>query len=744
MKKFLKFLLFLILLVVIGAVGYFAYLKYFASKGSVDAFNTIPQDAVFIVETTNLSEAWTTINNSELWQYLVQTDYFADLNEDIETVNSFLDSNAVAEMLLKNRKLVVAGVMSSPKEWDFLFAVDLEKGSSTVQSLEKMIDLISGFKITRNEFKNDKGKYTIIQMVDEKDPEFKIFITFADNILLVSFNGAIIQKSLEQLYDNHWKNNKNFVRIMEQIPQRKLFKIYANYSQLDDFTSTFLTETDETIAMLSNSLAFSVLNFDVFKNKLLLEGYANLDTAGSYIQALANVEPGKMTAYQIMSDQAAAYISITFNDYNVFYDNLMNEYKKNFPEDAQDIDKAMDLMKNIIKIDIENDFFSWIGNEIALFKIRPLSSLSKQEDIALVIHTNDINLAKEGLTSIIKQIKKWSPFKFDDYNYKNYEIRFLKQKGFFKPFFGKLFEGIDEPYYTFIGDYVVFSNSQEVLHQIIDDYTVGRTLSNDEKFQNFIDEFNVKSTIGIFIMMPKMFQTLLYFTPSAERDDLRENEELIMSFARIGFQLISKGDMFETKLLAEYDNEAYFEDITQKIENETQQDLFTDYIDSSGFLVVLPQDVSDGDFSVSFSDINQNIMYEGKVFESKPVGLWRSYYESGHIKSAVNYEDGMANGTAYFYYDDTENTQRAEVFFIDNMPDGTYKEYYDNGARKANVMYKDGLKDGDVEYYYRTGTIKISGKFKDGLKDGKWNYYDEKSEVILTEKWKDGIKKKEN
>lgn len=742
MKKVLKFFMFLIIAGVLAVGGYFIYLKFFASTGTVDAFNTIPEDAVFIIETTNLSEAWTTINDSELWQHLTETDYFADLNEDIETVNGFLDSNAVADMLLNNRKLIVSGIMASPKEWDFLFAVDLEKGSGTVQSLNKMIDLIPDFKVNRTEYKNGKDKYTIIKMTDKKAPDFKVFITFADNIVLVSFNGSIIEKSLSQLTDNHWQTNEKFVSIMQKIPQRELFKIYVNYSKLDDFTGTFLTDKDETISMISNSLAFSVLNLDFTKDKIVLDGFANLDSTGSYIHALADVPPGKMTAYEIMTDQAAAYVSIAFDDYSTFYNNLMNEYTKNFPEEAKDIDKSLDLLKNVIKINIEEDFFSWIGNEIALFKIRPLSTLSKQEDAVLVIHANDIENAQKGMEHIIKQIRKWSPFKFKEFDYKNYKINYLKQKAFFKPFFGKMFEGIDEPYFTYIEDYVVFSNSQEVLMQIIDDYIDGRTLSKSDKFQDFFDNFSVKSNICTFIMMPKMYQTLYYFTPATDRSDLKENQELIMSFARVGFQLVSKGDMFTTTLIAEYDPDAYFEDLTEKIETEAQDDIFTEYIDTLGFKINLDENMEDGKYIDYYGD-SDKIRIEGNVIDSKPDGLWRSYYEDENIESVVTYKNQMAEGVAYFYYDDVSNTLRAEVNFEEDKCVGTYREYYDNGARKANIMYENGLKDGDVEFYYRTGSIKIKGKYKDGKKHKKWTFYDDKGEQISIEKWKNGVKIKE-
>ncbi len=743
MKKILKFFLYLIIIFAVGVTGYVVYYKFFASEGSVDAFNTVPKDALFIVETTDLSKAWTTINNSDLWQHLVETEYFGDINSDIETINAFLDSNTYASNLFKGRKLLVSGVIASKKDWDFLFSVDLEKGTQTVKTLDKMIDFIDGYKVSRSDLTVDAGKYEIIEMIDEQDPDFKIYISFAENVLLVSFNKAVIQKSLSQLADNHWNTDKKFVEILQKNPDRKLFKIYVKYSNLDDFMQTFLTESDETTEMFANSLAYSILNFDVDDNRIILDGFANLDTMSSYVTALANTKAGKKTAYKIMTNQTAAYISISFDDYMTFYDNLMDEYAKNNPEDIEDINKATDLLKNVIKIDLQNDFFDWIGNEIALFKIRPLSENSKAEDVAMVIQSNDIDNAKQGMKQIVKQIRKWSPFKFKDYDYKGFTVSYLKQKNFFKPFFGKLFEGIEEPYFTFIEDYVVFSNSKELLHQIIDDYITGRTISKDEKFQDFIDEFEVKSNIAVFINMPKMYPTLYYFTPPADRSDLKENEQLIESFAHIGFQLTSKNNMFRTTLIAEYDSTAYYDDLTGRLEAQTNNEIFTYYLDTMGFLISLPDDIPDGEFITYYDEATTKKMFEGNVVDGKPDGIWRSYYKSGNIENAVSYKDGQPDGVAYFYYDVAANTLRAEVNYEEGKIVGTYKEYYDNGARKAQILYDEGEKNGDAEFYYRTGDIKIEGKFKDDQKHGKWVYYDQNGKKIAVEKWKKGEKIKE-
>ena len=57
MKKLFKFFLILVVLFGLGLGAYIVYLKYFASAGNVNAFNTVPSETIFIIETDNMSEA---------------------------------------------------------------------------------------------------------------------------------------------------------------------------------------------------------------------------------------------------------------------------------------------------------------------------------------------------------------------------------------------------------------------------------------------------------------------------------------------------------------------------------------------------------------------------------------------------------------------------------------------------------------------------------------------------------------
>ncbi|NJO89897.1 MAG: hypothetical protein HC831_13830 [Chloroflexia bacterium] len=195
----------------------------------------------------------------------------------------------------------------------------------------------------------------------------------------------------------------------------------------------------------------------------------------------------------------------------------------------------------------------------------------------------------------------------------------------------------------------MFSNSPEALKQIIDDYLKGHVLSHHKEFMDFKANFEVKSNVSIFIQMPKLYSNLYTFSNPETKKSILENKDLILSFNRLGFQLVSKNDMFKTTFISDHNEDASLMDELEKVEKKASDDLMKEDLDSLRFKIVFPDSVKmqEGPYR-SFYEDGQTIKSEGKIAGGKPVGLWRTYYQNGNLKNSVNYKDGKVNGVDIF------------------------------------------------------------------------------------------------
>lgn len=748
MKTFLRIILVLLLLGILGFGGFWIYSNYFGSSHDRTAMSIVPADAIYIVETQNLSEGWQTVSESPMWQNLIQHEYFADIQQDVQSLDEYLKDNTAVEMVLKDRSLYISAHMISGIDYDFLFVVDLKKISKLSGIINEGVEMIEGFTVTRREFEGEE----IVELEDNTSDDV-IYLSLLDNLLAVSFSGSLIEKAIQSKDQNYWENNPSFMQVANEIGGKKLFSFYFNYALFDKFAKVYLDEENDVVNLLGQALSYSAMNMFLEDDLLSFDGYTNLDSVDSYLRALAQVEPDRIRAQQIISDQAASYISITFDNSDEFFANLKEQYSAENQEDYESYTESISKVEKFLKIDLQESFFNWIGNEIALVKMRPTAQ-TRAEDVVVAIHTNSLESAKIGMDKILKQVRRRSPLKFDVVDYKGFKINYLNMKGFFKLFLGKLFDDLEKPFFTYVEDFVVLSNSQQSLQDFINDYLTGQTLAHNEKFMNFMAEFDNKSNIAIFVQMPKIYQNLYYYSRRDQREDIQNNKELILNFARVGFQLESQGNgLMRTTLLAQYDSAAYYNDDLEQIQGEAQRELFLAEYDSLDFKILLSEKElkTEGPKKLFYSDSiyseeDMILRAEGAVKDGKIFGLWRSYYPSGNIKSAVNYENGKVNGLAIFYYDRRnqetgEPIKKAEISFENDQIIDEYREFYDNGTRKALIEFKNGEPHGSAEFYHTNGVIRIEGRYKRGEKHGRWKIYDENGEVFDKERWRKGRNK---
>ncbi len=740
MKKFFRILLIIILVFVLIIAGWWVYNKYIVKTPQHDALKAIPDNSVLMVQTSDLSGAWTEISKSKVWNYLIKNPYFSEINSDIEMLDQFLADNIAADALLSDRSLVTSIHMTSGVDWDMLYVVDLMDMAMVVRpTLRTTLSYADGYALKERKYKEQ----TIYELHSETDSKEVIYMTMSGNLFIASFTGSLLEKSIDGLESDHWNKNIAFTEVRDNLSGNELFRFFFNFKYSQAFMKSYMTEDSEAIDMIANSLTFSAFDMYLEDELLSFEGYTGVDSVGSYVKALAGVRPGTMSAWKIASDETALYFSMGFEKYMKFYINLTNQYREGNAKDMEDIEDNVRKLEKYLGISIQKNFFNWIGNEIAFIKLRPAKN-RRLEDVVVMIKANNISDAKEGLGLITKKIKNRSPVKFSETEYKNFTIFYLARRNLFKIFFGKLFRSLEKPYFTYIEDFVVLSNSPQVLKSMIDDYIEGRTLNNLESFKDFKNEFKGKSNLSVFIRTPQIYENLYTYSTPEDKKAIKENKEFILSFSEIGFQLVTEGDMFKTTFKAKHNPNAINIDKLEKMENEISESSFRTYIDSMKFAYNLSEEILSTDSTYrQVNPITNEVIFEGRIENGHPQGLWKTYYKSGKIKNSVNYEDGLPTGECFFYYDNISNTKKAHVVYEPAGSISIYKEFHENGARKAEILYEDGIPHGDASFFFPTGSIQIEGRYKKGKKHGRWKYYDENGKKLGIERWKNGEKRKE-
>jgi len=211
---------------------------------------------------------------------------------------------------------------------------------------------------------------------------------------------------------------------------------------------------------------------------------------------------------------------------------------------------------------------------------------------------------------------------------------------------------------------------------------------------------------------------------------------LLLSFSRIGLQLVSKDDQFKTLLLIDHDEKALEKEKAEQLAKQVDKSIHNAFFEDLQFKIAFADSlqVADGAYK-QYYDNGKTIKMEGQVKDGLPVGIWRTYYSSGNLQSVANYDAGDLQGDVFYYFDKKPEQLMVETHYDEDLLEGDYLEYWQNGAQKANLHYDDGKLSGEALYFYQTGKIKLKGKYRKGEKKGKWLFYDKKGKVIRKKRY---------
>ncbi|AWX44874.1 hypothetical protein HME9304_01879 [Flagellimonas maritima] len=645
-KRFLLGILTLLLLY----IGYLLYIFVLSPKTNLQSIYLIPKDAVFVIESEKPVESWEKVSESEAWQHLQKNGYFAELTENIQKVDTIFNNNHKLFEFFDGRSLFISIHMVSPKDYGIFYVLDLKR-IAKLKLLKTYLNTLLNDNYTLS--KRNYHDHEILEIYDRKNKE-TMYLAFVKNQLVASYTHTLVESSIDQYQEPVLGRDLSFIEINKKVGYEDLFRLYLQYDFLDEYYKRFSDKPNDWINRMEENFLFSGFSFDLDDNSTITaNGFTNLDvTNQNYLKALQKSGTSKRTIPKIAPKRTALYVSYGFESFSDFYENFMIVQQ----DDSEQFDSykaGISKIEKFLKIDIKENFVSWIGDEIALLQIQ--SSITKgKNEMALVLKTNNKDDAKRNLDFVLKQIRKKTPVKFKAVDYKEHEINFLSIKGFFKILLGGRFEQFDKPYFTTVEDYVVFSNNPNTLKSIINDFTDKETLSNSKDFQDFNKEFEGESSLFVYSNIPVLYNNMYDLADGSTRIQLRKNKDFIVCFPQVGFQLTPEDDLFESRLVVNYQDvetvkeKAQFQERKARPKPKTQPSR--------------QQEITEA------------------VFNLKPI-----YPTDLNAKSFIKKH---ANGKPRF-----------KVELKDGLKHGRYTEFYANGVEKIKGRFKNDQQVGTWRYY---------------------------------------------
>jgi hypothetical protein len=436
---------------------------------------------------------------------------------------------------------------------------------------------------------------------------------------------------------------------------------------------------NEYVSRLAEALQTSALSFTLDDEGLKASGHTVInDTVESYLKTLAVSGKASAEFLQLAPQRTAFCLGLGFTSFPVFFDN----FQKNLQQDITEYNTYREGIKeveNYLKIDLQKNVISWIGEEVALLELQS-SGKGLDSETALLLKADNIEKAKEELEYIEKMIRKRTPVKFKTIEYRGHAISYLSMKGLFKILLGKFFARYDKPYYTVINNFVVFSNHPQTLESIIDDYLDKNTLIRSEEFRNFRKAFEDESSVFVYLNTPVLFNSLKKLADSRTRSSMDNNKEYIVCFRQVGFQMVPEPGGFSTAFAEQF----------------------------------VPPMKTDEIAMDTAATVTDSLKKENEILEAT---------------TEVIETEADPMELPYIYARDLNAS--------------SFSGYFPDSTVHFEVELKNGFKDGAYTEYHSNGEVKMKGHFRHDKRDGAWRLFNEEGKLVLRRAYEDGEVTKE-
>ncbi len=533
----------IVLIALTAGVFWFFYTEKINAPIS-NAINAIPENASIIIESKKASTVWKKISETNIvWEELLGIKAIKNINDDILSVDSLIQTNIAIQDVLKNQSLFFSFHKTEKKQFELLVSFSLpdltyqSKADNFLKAINNQKEIIfENYKSQKIGFLSNTGKF---------------YFSWLNGTIVLSKDKSLILKSIDQgATQKTILNNPNFQKIIRSAGKSVEASVFINYKELSHSLLPFVSlESQINLETINKFSGFSGWDFSIKPNAILCNGftYSN-DSLNNFLSIFKGQEPQSIEIQKVLPSRISFLLTYELSNKQLFF----SKYEKLLSKIELKNQKIFfENFSTTYKMDLKFEIQKILDNEMGLAVIESKDDL-KSNSFA-VIRSVDVGKSLEILNDIQKKIKENSEEKTDSAHFQSYTISQIQLPGMLKHVFGNLFESIEQNYYTAVGDYIIFSNSIESMKLFITDFENKKTLANDKNYKMYSE--NIASEANFYMYSSITRSTSFYASALNEKlkSDFIEHLSLFKKFEAFSVQFSpTNNDLFYSNIYLKY------------------------------------------------------------------------------------------------------------------------------------------------------------------------------------------------
>ena len=446
------------MLLTITVLGYLYLQKQREYKG-IDPFSAIPVNSEMIIQFESLEDLITKLeNNTGAWKELSKFDKIADINKNLQFIDSLISHFDSEGTLSLDRSFTMASHLQGKNEIEYLYILPI-----TDYLEEKKIKnaIINWVGLDRSVSERKYHNTTLYSIPPQNPKDKGIHFTFSKGLFIASRSMLLVENSVLQLStENSICNSKGFEQIRRTIGKNVDANIFLNLKTFPKQVSLSLDKDySKFIRNYTNLANWTELDLS-FRNKIiLLNGFTYSDPQqGNLMNLFLQQEPVKMEMESMIPSSTSILAILGIDDaplhkgkYRKYLDQMgqLSEYLKNIND-----------VKKKTGVDYEEAIYSIIYKEVGI-----AFTEGQTNKRFTIIRTKSASIAREKMLEMIngkaKKEQRTLAYYMRTYHLDketSFDIFRLPEDQLPEKLFGTFFAGASSAYFTFIDNYMVMGS----------------------------------------------------------------------------------------------------------------------------------------------------------------------------------------------------------------------------------------------------------------------------------------------
>lgn len=478
----------ILLLSIAGAAIYFFYFIEEKMKPVSNAYNAIPINAVFILESKNIrSSSKKLAETSIIWSDFKETTFISELAKNLNYCDSIFSLVPGAYDLLKGNSFLISAHSSGSRSYDYLHTFPIKNTNQNNVITALLNKAIVPDSVLQN--KTYEGHtINILTFLNAAKP---YYYSIHNGVFSGSFSSLLVEDAIRQ--------NNNKINLLSLSSFKKLSLssgentegvLYLNFKETAKyFQKFFAPAAAETFKGMGNIADWTSLDITLKPNAVLLSGFTTSnDSIYKFINLFQYQKPGKISIVEVCPSNTATLWYYGFNDFKKLFIDYGKYVESNFRINTN---QSIEMLNKKYKINIQDQYLNYIDDEMAVVAFNLNETAGNLKYISSFKIKNKTN-ALSSIKKLNKSVYKIKESISDSLSHQGFEINSFGLSKFCEELFGFPFNHTENNYYSIIDDYLLFGPDKESMKYLIDNYITGSTLKNTPSYREYIKENTIE------------------------------------------------------------------------------------------------------------------------------------------------------------------------------------------------------------------------------------------------------------